>query len=528
MAIEIMPRVGIQPVRSQTGGVDGRVVPMRDATGAQLQQIGEGMQDLGRATTALADQHQDNVDLAMSQRMRNLFDADHEKELRDPQAGFLTTLGMDASEARWKQSSERLRGQRTKIEKMAQNEAQRRNFAEFADRRDSETTATARIHQIREGKTFRAGETKAAVDRGIDRAIRLTTSASQAAAQAADTQADPMVRAAASMAAGTMRHETDVAIAEAMRDIDTYADLVGMPKDSAQRASLKRGATDSLHVGIVNGFLAEQNTPMANVYLRQHKGEMSAEVAVKAQDDVDRANSIAVKSGRDAVAWQVASKMHGTGDSLPVQRARLDAFVRESGMPVEVAMKTWDMLKDLDTQNYQQIQRDRSEAKQSLEQAFAKNPDLSVDGLGAEELQRIDDLGLRGDAFKIHNEVRLKRLADQVGDGSLDSLVLARDMRSIGEMRQMVDFLSQRSSSIIGKEAETMAGKEKKARLDAVIKKTQEDIEALLMRPRTFVTPDDLPTPMPNSASGAPAQPPIDMKKFADEIRKALYPGSGR
>jgi hypothetical protein len=73
-----------------------------------------------------------------------------------------------------------------------------------------------------------------------------------------------------------------------------------------------------------------------------------------------------------------------------------------------------------------------------------------------------------------------------------------------------------------------MAGKEKKARLDAVIKKTQEDIEALLMRPRTFVTPDDLPTPMPNSASGAPAQPPIDMKKFADEIRKALYPGSGR
>jgi hypothetical protein len=328
MAIEIMPRVAIQPVRSQTGGVEGRVVPMQDQTGATLRAVGEGAQDLGRAVTAAADTFQDQEDVAQSLRMRNLYDADVETIMNDPETGFLSTVGMDANKDRRKQSFDQLKAAREKVMKLAQNDVQRLNFSEHADRSDQESNGRANLHQEREVRNFRAGETKVAADLGIQRAIQLV---------------------------GT--DEGDIAAAGAMRDMEALADLYGWPKGSAQRAKLMQGATDALHAGVIDQYAQDPMTaPQARAYLDANRGAMSLQASTYAANKVRTATigseaamaaGVAMSAAIDAKSTEMAKQ----GRSAPTEFDTLAMFddaeakIGAQSLPQEVKDAALDRLR---------------------------------------------------------------------------------------------------------------------------------------------------------------------------------------
>lgn len=504
MAIRFLPSVVNEPVPSQAGGINGRVEPMRDASAGSLLAVGEGLQRLGVATTNAADQLQDQVDIAQSLRMRNLYTAEVERALQDPKDGFLSAVGMDANAERRKRAFDKLREQRKKIEELGQNDVQRLNFTSYADRTDAESAMRADVHQERETKHFLAGEKTTAANISITRAIRLV---------------------------GT--EEGDLARMEAMQGLESLADLYGWPKGSKQREALLQGATDKLHAGVIEQYTQDpMSAPQAALYLAKHRQEMSPNVLNKSVDEVRRTMSIGRQQQIDAAGWAIANELADSGRSIDDQRKEINRRVQSTGddrIPPEVAMKALALTQNIDDNKWQARQRERSSSLDELKQMFAKDENLSVDTLSADWKEKVDRLGLLPEATKAHSEVRMQRIANLIGDGSVDSLVLSRDVRTIGELTRLREVLYERIGNIQGDEAKSPQGIEKKKRLEKQAASLDQMVEALVsgLANRTYVMPEDLPNSARPDNSTTPT-PPTDMQKFAESIRKALYPSSGR
>lgn len=297
MATRIMPQAAIEPVRSQTGGVDARVEPVRDQSAGSLLAVGEGLTDVGRAVTVAADRAQDQVDIGMSLHLNGLYTEEDENEMDSPGTtrpdgtvippGFMTTQGKDATPERWKKSQERLRQKRQKLEAMAQNNTQKQNFAEHADRIDARSRSRANAHNVQEARVFESGERKAAADAGIREAIKF---------------------------AGT--EEGELARMTAMQHYDKWGELTGMPP--SQLKNEKQKATDSYHVGVVGRIVEEANNPpMAKLYFDRFKGEMSPETELQVGRYIKKAD-VADRSTRAVL------EMDSRGMAPDAQRAMAD------------------------------------------------------------------------------------------------------------------------------------------------------------------------------------------------------------
>lgn len=309
MAIELIPRARIEPVPSQTGGVNASVVPMQDRSAGNLLAIGEGGQDLARALTVLADRKQDNIDRGVSLDSRNFYSTDAKNEMAGP-GGFMHTLGKDANDERWKQHKDRLRLSRQKIEKTLQNDAQRLNFKEHADRLDLEIGAQAAYHQAVESQKFAAGSTAADADQKIDRAIDLV---------------------------GT--EEGEVAHAEAMAGYDKWADLVGLEKDDPIVKKKKQDANDRLHSAVIDRLVTAEQPDLARQYLGLHQGEVSPEKRTSLQRTVEAASV-------DQQAQDLAVDLESKGDSLLAQISELDKRNASGELPISVVRRTASLLED--------------------------------------------------------------------------------------------------------------------------------------------------------------------------------------
>lgn len=497
MAIEIHPQVEQEPMRPQLGGVTTGVQPMQDATGQSLRAVGAGAQDFGRAFTVMADRYQDHIDRAQSHRMRNLYDAEVDRERWAPGSGFLTTTGLAANPARRKQHEERLTAQRRKIAALGQNDAQRLAFTEFADRADAETSVRADLHMVRQARIYEAGETRTAVERGLERAASF---------------------------AGT--EEGEVTRTMAMRDLDRWAELEGLGPEG--RAAEIQKANDAYHGMVLDRMMVAGQGPAAPAYLAKHKGEMSTPAVTKAMEEIQRRNNATLATARDTAAWATASKLAESGQPLTAQRAELDRIVRAGDMDGETAAKAWSFARGFDEEKYQDVQRARSAMTQTLEQSFAKNPSLEVDTLPAATLQQVDGLAMRGDAVRIHKNVRLNRLADLMGDDDAISLRLSRDIRSNKEGEEFIGILESKRDEIKRNPdlAKSAAGQEKIRRYEARIAEVTLLLDALATRPRIFTT-TDAASPSAPTDPNAPPQP-LDLNKIMEDFKRSLYPGSGR
>ena len=282
MAIETFPRAQLQPVRSQTGGAQGSVEPVRDVTGQQMQRIGQGMQALGESITNVADSYQDQLDLATSARSVNLMADEIRMAMEDPQGGYLNALGMQAGPERRKQTFDQLQKARGRIEGLLQNETQRLNFKMQADRMMLSAATEADRHQEKQVRVYRAGETKQSIDTQIGEAIKL---------------------------AGT--DDGEVAKLSALRDADALADLYGWEKDSVQRSALRTETTTKLHSGVIDKYLAAGRSDLARGYLSSiPKGEMDEQQMTRAQAAV-RTSTVADESTRAAFAYVDQAKKRG-------------------------------------------------------------------------------------------------------------------------------------------------------------------------------------------------------------------------
>jgi hypothetical protein len=494
MAIELIPRARIQPVQSQTGGVDARVVPMQDRSAGNLLAIGQGTQDLGRALTVLADRKQDNIDRGVSLDSRNVYSTDAKNEMAGPN-GFMHTLGKDANDDRWKQHKERLRLSRQKIEKTLQNDAQRLNFKEHADRLELELGAQAAYHQVVESQKFAAGSTQADADQKIDRAIDF---------------------------AGT--EEGDVAHAEAMAGYDKWAELIGLPADDPIVLQKKQKANDRLHATVIDRLNILGKPDMASTYFNLNKGAISPGVQNKIVDEIQSAQRLAVAKKLDGDAWMYANNLSNAGLTLTEQRADLTRGVRLGIIDAETAAKAWSFARGFEDEKYQERQRERSELTQQLEQRFADDPSLEVDTLPAEVRATVDSLAMRGDAQKIHSEIRQRRIADMFAEDENASLRLSRDMRTYNDGERVAEILTDKITAMKPEELATPSGQEKKARIERRIAEIGELLDALATRPKVLTDADEVqaaPPPDPNAQ-------PIDMQKFTEDLKRLLYPGSGR
>lgn len=431
MSIQLRPSVLTEPVPSQTGGVTGRIEPVHDSSAGSLLSIGSGLQDVGRATTAAALHYQDQVDLAQSQRMRNLYTSDTESELTAPDTGFLSTEGMDANKDRRKQTFDRLREKRKAIEALGQNDAQRANFSEHADRLDAESNLRADLHQEHEVRKYRAGVTKTSADQGIERGVKLH---------------------------GT--DEGDIAVAGAMKDLDTLADLYGWPKDSKLREQLKQDARDELHSGVIDQYIQDpQNAPQAAVYLAQHKDEMSPKVLDKAVKDVRQAMHFGLQERLDSVAWTTANAMTDAGLTLDQQRIALNKKVESGEFTGEQAMKVWQATNSLDSQRHAARERTRSELGQQIEQSFAKNLTLDPQVLLSSDpslAKQVDDLGMLPQVYESHKKVQMAYVTDRLVHDETFQMVAGRDVKSIKDIEELKGLVQDQMPK--GEQASTAEG----------------------------------------------------------------------
>ena len=369
-------------MQSQAGRLNARVEPVQNASGGAISAIGGGMQRLGQAVTAAADQYQDNIDVAQSLRMRNLYTAEVESAMQDPQGGFLTTVGAGANKESRERSFKRITEQRKKIEALGQNEIQRLNFTSYADRQDMQARQRADIHQEREAKTFLAGETSTAAQQGLQRSITLV---------------------------GT--EEGDIAFAEAMKGVNKLADIYGFPADSAQRMAMVQGALDKKHSGSIEMLTQDPSGALeAAGYLAKHRNEMSPGVLSKSIDDVRRAMSVvqkgAIAAQSTSLAMDIAEstrptyrtsgpvvmEMRGEIDIdalVPTARKRLDAMFQAGEVSAEVRDATLQRVA-ADYESRSKL-RDTTE-KDALDEAMveAQSRRVGYAGLSPQAQQKLD------------------------------------------------------------------------------------------------------------------------------------------
>lgn len=247
MVMRLLPQVAQDPQRSPAGQVQGGVVPVRDVTGSQIADAGEGLVRLGQSVTSAADLYQDQLDLAMQAQSENRLRDVLREELESPESGYLNTVGMDAVGERRKKAFDRLTAERGKIEAGLKNEAQKAGFREQADRMLSTATTLADRHQQEQVKVFRVGELQARSANSFDEAMKL---------------------------AGTDAGE--VAKLSALRDVDDLGGLLGWGPQQVD--ALKMQQTTKLHEGVVRNLIrsgAPGSADVAGSYLAKNLGEVA-------------------------------------------------------------------------------------------------------------------------------------------------------------------------------------------------------------------------------------------------------------
>lgn len=485
----LAPRVTQDPQRTPQAEA-ARVVPFQSTQAEQLQQFGQSLQGAGlglqRAGDYLQDQRNDAVALTHKNSYR--------ERVAKLETRASTLEGLNALRELPNIEKE-LASLRDEYADKFENKVQEQMFSDFANEREADARIRLDVMKQRQTQAANIGALDASVKGEI--------------ADYQNNWQDP--EAAALHRAGVLE------------SVRKKGRLEGAGREQLQQAELV--ALTEMHSGVLDSLRGDPAAMQR--YFDENRGEMTPDAKIRATDAITRAAKVKQAETIDSAAWYAASNLSRSGASITEQNEAIDMAVRTKRMSAEVAIKTRALVNNFNDQKWQELQRERTSMRQQLEQDFGKNPNLGVDMLPAEVSDKIDRLGLRGEVNQIHTDVRLRRLADEVGEGSRESLVLSRDMRSLAEMSRMREQLQTLASSLVGKDAETPAAKEKKKRIEQMILKLDSDYEALVLRPRTYVTRDDLPSPMPN-APGGTAPAPIDMKKFTEDVRKALYPSSGR
>ena len=264
------------PVRSP-GLSDPRVVPVDDATGQQLQGLGQGVAQLGAGLMRAGVAWQRDIDDAKITQAQNLFADTIRQQMRDPASGYLNTVGGDAIGGRREATFEAIREAGDRIAAGLSNKEQREAFDVARQQRLLDAQLDADAHESRQARVFRVGQLEAQAANFIDEATS---------------------------AVGT----PDFAVRKEGLRV-TVADLGearGMSPAEVKRAQME--ATTKLHGQVLQGFIANGRGSEARAYLDENAGEIDPGAQPRWREAVKRA-------GINEESQQLAFKIIGEAGS---------------------------------------------------------------------------------------------------------------------------------------------------------------------------------------------------------------------
>ena len=214
----VAPRVGdAQPFAAP--GVE----PMRNFQPEQGAKLGAATQAAGQTAMKIGEMIQDQIDDANTKAADSWYTSQAQKVLFDPQQGYLNSIGIAAKDG-YIPTQEKLAKIRADAEVALTNPVQKQMFAAVARKHEINFASQMDVHAVKQIRVYAAGESEARQTQYGDLAI-------------ADKENRPTLLA------------TSVSEAEAR------ADLLQLPKDSAQRKSMVQGAYQYVHVGVANDLM---------------------------------------------------------------------------------------------------------------------------------------------------------------------------------------------------------------------------------------------------------------------------------
>lgn len=406
MVMRLLPQVAQDPQRSQAGQIQASVTPMRDVTGSQIADVGEGAVRIGRELTSGADLYQDQLDLAKSAEAENRLRDVMREELEAPATGYFTTVGQDAVGERRKKAFDRMTQERQKIEAGLVNNAQKANFRDQADRMLADATTLADRHQQEQVVNYRFGQLAARSRNSLGDAAKLV---------------------------GT--DEGELAKMSALRDIEDQGQLAGWAPERVQLEKMQ--ATTALHETVVRGMVrsgAAGSGSAAAGYLDRYAKEVSPDRL----DDLRELSRTATAndwaaSTSDAAQRQATEEfskefMAREGAVAPTaadiesswQRAA-EIIRRDDKLPVEVRDKA---LARLDA-DYQRVKVNEARTGNAvMDDATAwllQNPLASPGTMPAEIEQAVDAAGVRGELNAWANSGK-RYVSDPVVEANLSAV----------------------------------------------------------------------------------------------------------
>lgn len=295
------------------------VVPVRDATGAQLRDAGRSLQGLG---AGIASETQDVITAQRAAQERydtvRALEADNRaadvirQTLHDPQAGYLTKVGRNALGTTWEESSKAMREQLQGIEKTLSTPEQKRRFQlSLADRlRDADTIAGD--HYSRQERVYEIGETKAAIDGGVrDYLDKLGTPEA--------------------------RKEYEIALGHA----DRMAELAGGGPEMREQA--RTGVATRLHVAAVEEIVNRgKANPIAAVqaaesYWKAVREDVDPDARPQVDEYIKRQLKVADDGQGDTAAARYAVELDTSNLTQAQQQAAIDTKLQAGAISVDIA-----------------------------------------------------------------------------------------------------------------------------------------------------------------------------------------------
>jgi len=255
-----LPSVELQPGPSGGGGFSApRVVPQQDATGEHLQQLGQSAQRAGQVTTDIVARLQEQVDDARTKEAYSLFSNTVRTSLYDPKDGYLHTVGKAATGYSRARAVGTLDKKRMEIEKLLDNDVQRRMFRQVADRHMQNVLTTIDEHEAKQVRVYHLGESKAFLEAAKADAVNAYTIGPSALPQDSGQEPKP----------DPFKLQWNTAV----QQTNEIADQLGIEKDSPQRRAMVLGTTTSIHAGVIERLVDEGRTDRAREYLKGVKAD---------------------------------------------------------------------------------------------------------------------------------------------------------------------------------------------------------------------------------------------------------------
>lgn len=371
-----IPSVGVQPSQSPQFSAPG-VAPQRDATGQQLQQLGQGLHRTGAAVGGIADELQAEWNSSRIKEADNLAADVYREEM----GRYLNAVGQDAGQAQKDATFAAIEQRSRSIGEKLQNPFQREEFqARLADRRQ-QAMARADQHYRDQVRIDAIGQSKA---------------------RFASEQVDAL---------NSVGNPTEWRYHKGVmaQEVDNQADLDGIGKDNPRRKLAHLQATTDLHDAAIRAEVGKGNITAASSMLQAAGDEIAPQVRTKLEGLVQQANV-------DKQSFEAARYLSQRVPTLGKQIEALNQLVEDPNtkLSIEVRDAAERRLRGMEQIDYQEKARLGNETSTQAEAFAARNRVSTWDELPLEMRQGLEASG-RAEPFKVWLEQGQQFITTQRG-----------------------------------------------------------------------------------------------------------------